>query len=130
MSVPQISHPYKTYGQINVISRGGSSGGGGGAHPAHAPLKLEKIWFFGVKSWFFTRNTPTIFAFPSTRRNFFKCTPLTWNPGSAPDKVLTDGSVVFKSLYSLKVVIRALLCSCVFASVNSPEADIIIPRHL
>ena len=30
-----------------------------------APLKLEKIWFFGVKSWFFTRNTPTIFAPPS-----------------------------------------------------------------
>jgi hypothetical protein len=22
------------------------------------PLKLEKIWFFGVKSWFFTRNSP------------------------------------------------------------------------
>jgi hypothetical protein len=29
------------------------------------PLKLEKIWFFGVKSWFFTRNTPKIFAPPS-----------------------------------------------------------------
>jgi hypothetical protein len=26
---------------------------------------LEKIWFFGVKSWFFTRNTPKIFALPS-----------------------------------------------------------------
>ena len=38
---------------------------GGGAHQARAPLKLEKIWFFGVKSWFFTRNTPTIFPFPS-----------------------------------------------------------------
>ena len=33
-----------------------------------APLKLEKIWFFGVKSWFFTRNTPKIFAPP-------KCAP-------------------------------------------------------
>ena len=22
---------------------------------------------------------------PSARRNFFKCTPLTWNPGSASD---------------------------------------------
>ena len=77
--------------------RGGSRGGG--AHPAGAPLKLEKIWFFGVKSWFFhtkypknfraslrnwkkyhffgvkswffTRNTPKIFAPPSTQRNFF-----------------------------------------------------------
>ena len=37
--------------------------------------KLEKIWFFGVKSWFFTRNTPTMFAPPSARRNFFKCAP-------------------------------------------------------
>ena len=25
---------------------------------------LEKIWFFGVKSWFFTRNTPNIFTPP------------------------------------------------------------------
>jgi hypothetical protein len=37
------------------------------------PLKLEKIWFFGVKSWFFTRNTPKIFAPPSARRNFLEC---------------------------------------------------------
>jgi hypothetical protein len=42
-------------------------------------LKLKKIRFFGVKSWFFTRNTPTIFAPPSARRNFFKCAlPLAW----------------------------------------------------
>jgi hypothetical protein len=47
--------------------------------------KLEKIRFFGIKSWFFTRNTPKMFAPPSARRNSFKCaTPLTWNPGSAP----------------------------------------------
>ena len=42
---------------------------GGGA----PPLKLEKIRFFGVKSWFFTRNTPKMFAPPFARRNFFKC---------------------------------------------------------
>jgi hypothetical protein len=68
----------------NVRIRGGSRWEG--AHPARAPLRLEKIWFFCVKSWFFTRNTPTIFAPPSARRNFFKCapSPLTWNPGSAP----------------------------------------------
>ena len=53
------------------------------------PPQLEKIWFFGVKSWFFTRNTPTFFVPPSTRRNFFKCAPLTWNPGSAPDHGLS-----------------------------------------
>jgi hypothetical protein len=54
------------------FSRGGSRGG----HPARAfppPLKLEKIWFFGVKSWFFTRKTPKIFAPSTARRNFFKC---------------------------------------------------------
>jgi hypothetical protein len=49
------------------------------------PSAIGKIWFFGVKSWFFTRNTPKIFAPPSARRNFFKCAPLTWNPGSAPE---------------------------------------------
>jgi hypothetical protein len=36
------------------------------------PSQLEKRWFFGVKSWFFTRNTPKMFAPPSARRNFFK----------------------------------------------------------
>jgi hypothetical protein len=41
--------------------------------PKTSPLGNWKTWFFGVKSWFFTRNTPTIFAPPSARRNFFKC---------------------------------------------------------
>jgi hypothetical protein len=44
-----------------VTYRGGSRG-----RTRRSPqLKLEKIWFFGVKSWFFTRNTPTFFAPPS-----------------------------------------------------------------
>jgi hypothetical protein len=47
----------------------------GGRTRRSPPLKLEKISFFGVKSWFFTRNTPKIFAPPSARRNFFKCAP-------------------------------------------------------
>ena len=34
---------------------------GGGAPGAPPPLKLEKIRFFGVKSWFFTQNTPKMF---------------------------------------------------------------------
>ena len=50
---------------LNWCPRDGSRG----AHPA--PHKIEKILFFGVKSWFFTRNTPTIFAPPYARRNFF-----------------------------------------------------------
>ena len=31
---------------------------------------MEKIRFFGVKSWFFTRNTPKVFAPPSAWRIF------------------------------------------------------------
>ena len=62
---------------------------GGGGAPGGPPPKIGKnMIFFGVKSWFFTRNTPKMFAPPSARRNFFKCAPppppLTWNPGSAP----------------------------------------------
>ena len=39
------------------------------------PPQLEKIWFFGVTSWFFTRNTKTNFAPPSARRNFLSAPP-------------------------------------------------------
>jgi hypothetical protein len=39
---------------------------------SRTPPKIGKIWFYGVKSWFFTRNTPNIFASPSARHNFFK----------------------------------------------------------
>jgi hypothetical protein len=91
------------YWVLTIFSRPYTGAGSGGAHPTRArPLKLEKIWFFGVKSWFFTRNTskmfalpsaiekiwffgvkswfftrniPKIFAPPSARRNFFKCAP-------------------------------------------------------
>ena len=52
------------------VCRGGSRG-----NPARAPLKLEKIRFFGVKSWFFIRNTPKYFAPPSARRNFLSAPP-------------------------------------------------------
>jgi hypothetical protein len=53
-----------------VFNNAGEDPGG------HAPpLKLEKIWFFGIKSWFFTRNTPNIFVPPSARHNFLKSIP-------------------------------------------------------
>jgi hypothetical protein len=52
----------RTKNILKVVIRGGSRGGRTRRAP---PLKLEKIWFFGVKSWFFTRNTPQIFAPPS-----------------------------------------------------------------
>ena len=56
----------------------------GQTFPTTGADPLEKIWFFGVKSWFFTRNTPNIFAPAFARRNFFTCAPLTWNSGTAP----------------------------------------------
>ena len=34
-----------------------------------AVINWKKIWFFGVKSWFFTRNTQKIFAPPSAIGN-------------------------------------------------------------
>ena len=67
---------------------------GGGAPGVSPPPKIgKKIWFFGVKSWFFIPNTPIIFAPPSAigknmifwrkivifptkyPNNFFKCAP-------------------------------------------------------
>jgi hypothetical protein len=54
------------------FSRGGSRRGRTQRAPP-PPLKLEKCDFFGVKSWFFTRNTPKMFASPSARHKFFKC---------------------------------------------------------
>ena len=64
-----------------------------GAHPARAPLKLGKIWFFGVKSWFFTRNTvpqnfarlPPLGAFflsvpPNLKSWIRPCIPICYKP--------------------------------------------------
>ena len=53
---------------------------GEGAPGARPYLKIGKIWFL-AKILIFHTN---IFAPPSARRNFIKCVPLTWNPGSAP----------------------------------------------
>ena len=51
-------------------------GGGGGRAPPPPPPKIGKKYdFFGVRSWFFTRNTPKIFAPPCARRIFLKCAP-------------------------------------------------------
>ena len=52
-----------------TLSRGGFKGGGRTRRAP--PLKLEKIWFFCLKSWFVTRNTPKIFARRSARRHYF-----------------------------------------------------------
>ena len=61
--------------QLHGMVAGADSGGGGGRTRRAPPPKLVKICFFGVKSWFFTWNTPNIFAPPSARRNVFKCAP-------------------------------------------------------
>jgi hypothetical protein len=39
------------------------------------PPQLEKIWFFGVKSWFFTRNTQIFSRLPPLGAIFFKYDP-------------------------------------------------------
>jgi hypothetical protein len=105
------------------VCRGGSRGG---VHPTHAPLKLEKIWFFGVKSWFFTRNTPTIFAPPSARRNFFKCAPLTWNLGSAPGLYnilyfLWLYNELFIILYNILKIAELDCCQIIILSIYVPS---------
>ena len=46
------------------------------------PPKIGKIWFVGIKSWFFTRNTPKISRLPLFTAIFLSAPPLTWNPGS------------------------------------------------
>ena len=84
----------------------------------------KKICFFDVKSWFFTRNTPKLFAppyviaktmvflalnsdfsheiplkysrLPLLGAIFLSAPPLTWNPGSAP---ATDAVIYGKDRY-------------------------------
>jgi hypothetical protein len=56
---------YGDWEPINLFNTSGGFKGGGGGTRRAPPLKLEKIRFVGVKSWFFTRNTPKIFAPPS-----------------------------------------------------------------
>ena len=67
-----VIHPEDSAGQhlYGVLDTGVDPGGAPGARP---PKIGKNMIFFGVKSWFFTRNTPKIFAPPSARRNFFKC---------------------------------------------------------
>ena len=48
------------------------------------PPQLERMWFFWRKIVIFHTKYPKIFEPISARRNFVKCAPLTWNPGSAP----------------------------------------------
>ena len=78
---------------VIVCSNPGEDPGG-----TRAPLKLEKIWFFGVKSWFFTRNTTNIFL-PPLGAIFLCAPPLTWNPGSAPVIVCSNPSTVVVLIY-------------------------------
>ena len=59
---------FKLLHQWSHTNAGADPGRGAPGAPPPPPLKLEKIWFFGVKLWFFTRNTPKIFAPPSARR--------------------------------------------------------------
>ena len=69
-----------------------------GGAPDAPPLKLGKIWFFSVKSWFFTRNTPKIFAPPSARRDFFKYAPISWKSWIRPWDVSTKGKITLSEI--------------------------------
>ena len=63
ITIPVISHEL---GKDREVFTSGTYQGRiqRGAHPARAPPKIGKNIFFGVKSCFFTRNTPNIFAPP------------------------------------------------------------------
>ena len=119
----------------SIIVPRGRSRGGRTRRVAPPPLKLEKIWFFGVKSWFFTRNTPQIFAPPSaigkntifwrkivifhtkypknfsaslrSAQFFLSTPPLTWNPGSAPGTCL---KISFNHCTCLKISFNHCPC--------------------
>jgi hypothetical protein len=56
-----------------------------GAHPARAPLKLEKNKIFWRKIVIFHTKYPNIFALPPLGAIFLSAPPLTLNPGSAPE---------------------------------------------
>jgi hypothetical protein len=71
----------------------GGGGGGGGGHPARAPPKIGKNKIFWRKIVIFHTKYPNIFRASLRSAQFFlSAPPLTWNPGSAPDKDgRTDG---------------------------------------
>ena len=97
--ISNFSTHIKIHMYMYVIYRGGPRGGTPGTRPpkigkniiclrkivifhTNYPKSLcasfrnwKKYDFFVVKSWFFTRNSPKMFAPPSARRNLFKCTP-------------------------------------------------------
>ena len=90
----------------------GADQGGGRTRCAPLPYNWKKYDFFGVKSWFFTRNTPKIFAPPSARRNFFKCAPPNFKSWIRPWNVLTrtvniwfQSKVLSTKMYSFSFII-------------------------
>ena len=46
---------------------------------------LKKIWFFGIKSRFFTWNPQQFSCLPPLGAIFLSAPPLIWNPGSVPE---------------------------------------------
>ena len=98
LGFPQMSSPYisleqevalyfhsiaSTYYCCNYrnqwwIQRGGTPG------TPPPPPKIGKNMIFCIKSWFYTQNTPKMFATRFARRNFFNAPIVTWNRGSAP----------------------------------------------
>ena len=84
-----------------VHSRGRSMG----AHPARFPLKLEKIWFFGVKSWFFTRNTPKYSRLPPQLEKIrFFCVKLWFFTPNTP-QIFAPPSTIGKNMIFLRKIV-------------------------
>jgi hypothetical protein len=99
------------FSSISVSQQGRIQGGR--TRRAPPPLKLEKIRFFGVKSWFFTRNTPKFFAPPSARRKFFMCAPPNLKSWIRPCSVhLKSGLIKGMSFWWNGLKIRGLLLFC------------------
>jgi hypothetical protein len=70
------------------------------------------ILIFGVESWFFTRNTPTIFTPPSARRNFFKCAPNCRNRTDGRTNGRTDGRTDRRTSSVWATGVKTSLHSC------------------
>jgi hypothetical protein len=76
---------------------------GVGAHPARPP-KIWKNMIFWRKIVIFYTKCPTNFRASLRSAQYFKCAPLTWNPGFAP--VLSSSLDIFVSLFTLNIYLQ------------------------
>ena len=115
---------------IYVDNRGGSRGGVG----HRSTQKFEKIWFFGVRSWFFHTKYPKMVCASLRSAQFFKVRPpLTWNRGSAPGQYMcirweTDQKCSPKTLIGT-VIVSVLATSAVDRGFESRSGQTMFCTH-